>query len=389
LVTYSTKPRGGVVHTLALAEALYAQGFEATVIALADLAVEDGFYRPVRSPYTLIQAPSRAPTLEGRVFASVEALAEGLAALAGEFDLFHTQDCISARAAMHVRRAGAPVWVVRTVHHVDDFTTQALIDCQRQAILEPDRLLVVSEHWRQLLHAEYGVDASVVYNGVDPARFGPITAEQRAALRARVGAGDRFVFLSVGGIEPRKGSVYLLEAMGRLKRRGERSPVLVVAGGHSFQDYTAYRDAALARLPEWGLELGKDVVLLGTVGDAELAGWYRAADALAFPSLKEGWGLVVLEALSADLPVMATDMAVFREYLTHDQDALLVPVADAAGLAGAMEQLMDDAGLRDRLRRRGREVSARFTWPECARQHLKVYAEMGHEMVNPGPPTRR
>jgi len=60
---------------------------------------------------------------------------------------------------------------VRTVHHVDDFTSPSLIDCQRRAILEPDRILVVSEHWRDLLHREYGTEAQVVHNGVDAARF--------------------------------------------------------------------------------------------------------------------------------------------------------------------------------------------------------------------------
>jgi glycosyltransferase involved in cell wall biosynthesis len=55
-------------------------------------------------------------------------------------------------------------------------------------------------------------------------------------------------------------------------------------------------------LPDLGLELGVDIVLLGAVTDLDLAGWYRAADKLAFPSVKEGWGLAVLEAMSADLP---------------------------------------------------------------------------------------
>ena len=107
--------------------------------------------------------------------------------------------------------------------------------------------------------------------------------------------------------------------------------MLAVVGGHSFQDYRAYRDAALAGLPELGLELGRDVVLLGTVSDDELPAWYRAADAFAFPSVKEGWGLAVLEALSAGLPVVASDIPVFREYLTDGRDALLVPPADVAG----------------------------------------------------------
>lgn len=386
LVTYSNKPRGGVVHTLALAEALCALGYEPTVVALADLAAEDGFYRHTVVPYALIQAPAWAPTLEERVFASVEALTEGLVQLWGEFDILHTQDCISARAAVAVKRAGAAVAVLRTVHHVDDFTTPALVDCQTRAILEPDRLLVVSEHWRQMLHRDYGVGATVVHNGVDPSRFPPITPQSRAAMRAEVGAEDRFVFLTVGGIEPRKGSVHLLEALGRLKARLSPPPLLVVVGGHSFQDYTAYREGALSRLPEWGLELGKDVVVLGTVPQNELAGWYRAADALAFPSLKEGWGLVTLEALAAELPVIATDIAVFQEYLANEENALLVPAADPERLAVGMARLVTDKGLRSRLRHGGHQVVGRFPWRDTAVRHLGVYEELV-EMLNPSQTT--
>ena len=76
LVTYSVKPRGGVVHTLALAEALHAAGYPVRVIALGEPAA--GFFRPVAVPFTIIQAPPSLPTLEERVFANVDALAEGL-----------------------------------------------------------------------------------------------------------------------------------------------------------------------------------------------------------------------------------------------------------------------------------------------------------------------
>ena len=138
--------------------------------------------------------------------------------------------------------------------------------------------------------------------------------------------------------------------------------MLAVVGGHSFQDYAAYRDATLAGLPGLGLEIGRDVVLLGTVPDDELPAWYGAADALAFPSLKEGWGLAVLEAMSAGLPVVATDIPVFREYLTDGRDALLVPPADVDRLAEAMARLMADEALRRRLVEGGRQVAARYTW---------------------------
>ena len=245
--------------------------------------------------------------------------------------------------------------VVRTVHHVDDFTTAALIDCQRKAIEEPDQLVVVSEDWRNRLKADYGVDAVVIHNGVDADRFAPIDAERRAALRQRAGVDDRFVFLSVGGIEPRKGSVFLVQAMAMLARELDPRPALVVVGGHSFQDYTRYRDDVLATLPGLGLELGRDVILAGSISDAELHEWYRSADALVFPSLKEGWGLAVLEAMAADLPVVSSDIAVLREYLTPDRTAVMTRVGDPESLAAGMRRLATDGGLRETLVRGGRE----------------------------------
>ncbi len=368
LVTHSTRPRGGMVHSLALAEALVDLGADVTIVTLGDPAV--GLHRPTHAPHLVLPAPARADSLEERVDRSAEALTTCLDELAGRFDLFHTQDCIAARAAARVRDLGTGIPVLRTVHHVDDFTTPKLIDCQRQAILEPDRVLVVSRHWQRLLRDGYGVDADVIHNGVDAARFAEVPAPGVIdALRAKVGAGDRFVFLAVGGIEPRKGSAHLLAALGALAP----GAMLAVVGGHSFQDYTAYRDDALASLPGLGLALGRDVVLLGTVPDDELRAWYHAADALAFPSLNEGWGLAVLEAMAAGLPVVATDIPVFREYLTPDVDALLVSPADPAALAAAMAALAADADLGRRLAAAGREVAARYTWEDAARHHLDVH----------------
>ena len=381
LVTYSVKPRGGAVHTVHLAEALHAAGYPVRVIALGDPDV--GFFRPVRAPVTIIPAPPNLPTLEERVFASVAALAEGLGSLAATYPVLHTQDCISARAACQVRDARqvrdaapspGPV-VVRTVHHVDDFTSPSLIECQRQAILEPDRILVVSEHWRDLLRREYGTAAEVVHNGVDPARFQAADPGQAKELRRRAGAAGRPLILSVGGIEPRKGSDTLVRAIAALKQAG-RHPVHAVVGGHSFQDYRAYRDRVLASLPGLGLRLDDDVVLLGTVPDAELPGWYAAADVLAFPSTKEGWGLAVLEAMSAGLPVVASDLPVFREFLSPGRDALLVPVDDAPALAAALAAVLDDPQLADRLRSAARATAGRFSWARSAAEHQAIYAEL-------------
>ena len=148
MVTYSTKPRGGVVHMLALAEALAKHSFPTEIIALGDEKL--GLYRPVAVPCSFVAPPEAAPELEARVFDAIDALEAGLGERAGALPpVLHVQDCIAARAALRIRDAGAPVRVVRTVHHVDDFTTPALVECQRRSILEPDRVLVVSGTWHQ------------------------------------------------------------------------------------------------------------------------------------------------------------------------------------------------------------------------------------------------
>jgi glycosyltransferase-like protein len=370
LLTYSTKPRGGVVHTLALAEALAAIGVDVHVFALGGAG--EAFFRPTSVPFTLFPVASVGASLEEKVVASIDAFAAGLARVATRFDLLHAQDCISGRAATRVRDAVAGPPVVRTVHHVDDFTTPALIDCQRRAIVEPDHLLVVSEQWRHTLLAQYGVAAQVVRNGVDPSRFPPVEAQLRAQMRASVAADGRFLLLAVGGIEPRKGSVTLFRALGLLCERNRR-PVLAILGGHSFRDYEAYRREALAMLPDLGLRLGSDVVQLGTVDDATLAAWYRSADALAYPSVMEGFGLVALEGLAAELPVVASDLPVFREFLSDGHDALLPAVGDPVALADALERVMTDARLRATLVAGGRTVVPSFTWSASAARHAEIY----------------
>lgn len=371
LLTYSTKPRGGVVHTLALAEALHALGTDVRIVALGN--PDEGFFRPVGVPVTIIAGPSGAGSLEQRVAESIDRLAAGLASV--DVPILHAQDCISARSAARVRDAGAPVTVVRTVHHVDDFSSQILMDCQRAAILEPDVVLAVSQAWRRILTDDYGVEVGVVPNGVDLDRFAAARKSPRAAeLRRLVGAADRPLLLSVGGIEPRKGTDTLVRALADLRHRTRVDPVLAVVGGHSFQDHRAYRAAVLEELPGLGLELGTDVVELGTVPDDDVVAWYGAADALAFPSVKEGFGLAVLEAMSAGVPVVTSDLPVFREYLVDGRDALLVELGDVHGLADALGSVLQDDALRARLTVAGRAVAARYTWRESARRHQDVYA---------------
>ncbi len=386
LVCHSTRPRGGLVHTLSLGEALLAQGVDVRLVAIGDPAA--GLFRPTALPHTIVPSPPPGETLEERVFAAVDALEAGLSLLCPPGPVvLHAQDCIAARAACRIRDGHAltgprpgGTFVVRTVHHVDDFTTPALIECQQRAILDPDRLLVVSEHWRKLL-----ADGLRRRRHRRPQRRRPATASaqanagERAAVpgpgrrRARhVPDPDGWRHRTPQGIDhPARGDG---RARSRANGAGPR-PVLAVVGGHTFFDYRAYRDNALARLPELGLVEGRDILLLGTVSEADLGAWYRAADAFAFPSVKEGFGLVVLEALAAGLPVVASDIPVFAEYLRDGESALLVPPGDPAALAGALGRLAGDPLLRRRLAAGGQPLVDRFTWAASASAHRDIYTD--------------
>jgi glycosyltransferase involved in cell wall biosynthesis len=105
-----------------------------------------------------------------------------------------------------------------------------------------------------------------------------------------------------------------------------------------------------------------------------MAAWYAAADLLAFPSVKEGFGLAALEAMAAGVPVVTSDLPVFREWMVPGRDALFAPVGDACALAAAIGEVLDDASLRARLIEAGLALADRYSWEASARRHLEVYA---------------
>ena len=376
MLTYSTRPRGGVVHALELSAALARRGHEVELIALGR-AGERFFRDPEVSSRIVRFQPPHAP-FDERIQAMLEAYTDGLERPLSEggYDLIHSQDCLSANAALALRDRGVIDHVIRTVHHIDDFTSPSLIECQDRSILAPDALLCVSEPWVRRLAAEYGVSAGIVRNGVDARRHRPPADQaERDRDRAAVGLNGQLTILNIGGIEPRKGSLTLLAAFGRLRELApELDPVLLVAGGATLFDYRSEIERFHERMAQLGL--GGRVRVLGSLSDDELSRLYRAADLFAFPSTKEGFGLVALEALACGLPVVASDIDPLRTFLEHDHSALLVPAQDGDALAGALAGLARDPGARERLRAGGREVARAFTWDAAAATHERVYAEL-------------
>jgi glycosyltransferase-like protein len=378
LLTYSTRPRGGVVHTLALAEALARAGQQVTVWSLAR-GGDSEFFRPVDPRIRIRLVPVvdiGGEALGPRVRRSIEALAEAFAG--ARYDVVHAQDCITANAVADCtdsRSSGAapgPAQFIRTVHHLDQFTTPELAACHELAIVRPHAHICVSAAVAAELAAGWGITATVIPNGVEAERFaraaapGPAAVAARDLWRQRLG---RYV-LTVGGIEPRKGSIELLEAMGRL-RAGHPGLRLVIAGGETLFDYRDYRAAWEARAAELGLE----PTVLGPVRHDDLPALVAAATVFAFPSTKEGFGLAAMEALAAGVPLVTSDLPVFRA--VFGEIAIFAECPD--GLAAA---LADAITTPDPVRvAAGRRLARAHTWDAAATAHLALYRSLNARVV--------
>ncbi|GLZ00416.1 MSMEG_0565 family glycosyltransferase [Actinoplanes sp. NBRC 103695] len=344
LLTYSTRPRGGVVHTLALAEALAALGQDVTVWTLAR---GGGFFRPVDPRVRLSAVPfDEVPgeDVGDRILRSIRVLRAAFDGSA--YDIVHAQDCISANAAGRC---------IRTIHHLDTFTTPALARCHERAIVDPYAHLCVSEAVAAEVRAGWGLSPTVIPNGVDAARFADATPDRRYGRSV----------LAVGGIEPRKGSLDLLRAFSHLSDIPDLR--LVFAGGETLFDYRGYR----SEFDELGTRLGVDPLILGPVPHDELPGLVAGAAAFAFPSTKEGFGLAAMEALAAGVPVVVRDLPVLREVF----GAAVRYGTDPASLADALRTAIDKP---DPARAAaGRALAFSHTWADAARRHLDLYASLG------------
>ncbi|MBH09769.1 MAG: glycosyl transferase [Candidatus Marinimicrobia bacterium] len=386
LLTYSTKPRGGVVHTLELAENLYKMGHQVHIFALGK--DEQGFFRSTSFSFTLIpcEMGKKNESLDNRIECFIDTYFQFLIHHShNPFDIYHAQDCVSANALWKASEKGLCSFFIRTIHHIDDFVTPRLIQCQNDSIYKPNYRIVVSEYWKDRLRSEFGLNSHRIYNGVNINRFRPPTEIQRNNSKKKFGVIGKTVFLSIGGIEPRKNSIRLLTAFDsarcKLLSEGIES-ILIIAGGETLFDYTPYRTEFFDYLDGSELEVGKDLLLLNTVEDEEIPKLYHAADSLLFPSVKEGWGLVVLESMASGLPVLTSDISVFKEYLHHRKNAIMVNAEDESSIESGIINLATDVELRQRLSLSGPKTARLYTWDKTANEHLEYYYALISEISN-------
>ncbi|MBI2486254.1 MAG: MSMEG_0565 family glycosyltransferase [Deltaproteobacteria bacterium] len=376
LLTYSTKPRGGVVHTLSLAEELARLGHQVHIYALS---TGEGFFRPVSIPHTLIPCSTIAgESMDEKVKRYISTYSDTLDVIKEDYDIYHAEDCISANALLELRRRGLIKFFIRTVHHIDDFTSQSLIDCQLKSILEPDHIIVVSKFWEKELRSRYSLNPTVINNGVDVEKFKipEIEGVKEKAKESFSVVGCK-VILSIGGIEPRKNTLTTLRAFNIVnayfKANGERL-VWLIGGGETLFDYRAYREKFFSEVEGLGLKLDEDIILLGNVADDSMVELYEAGDVFVFPSVKEGWGLVVLEAMASGLPVIASNIEPLIEYLRDGENSMLVSPLNNDMLVEQIIRVLLDDELRDELIKNGRKTAEVYSWGNTALRHEEFYS---------------
>jgi glycosyltransferase involved in cell wall biosynthesis len=233
-----------------------------------------------------------------------------------------------------------------------------------------DAIICVSENTRRDAQRVYRIPdekTRVIYEGVHP-RFKRVV-DTKAIERAR----DRYLLperyiLSVGTIEPRKNLITLLEAYAALRAQDENFKTeLIVVGKQGWLSEATYR--AVHERGLTGL-----VRFIGYVEEDDLPAVYSLAQAFAFPSVYEGFGLPPLEALACGTPVVCSNASSLPEVV--NDAALLVPPTDARAWTQTLSRVLADQALRADLSSRGPRQAARFTWEAAARATRRIYDEL-------------
>ena len=237
-----------------------------------------------------------------------------------------------------------------------------LIALLRKIVQCSDAVTAISRYTGSVLTDLCGVQPVIIPYGIDMTPRGAAETLDRPA---------RFEVLTVGRLIERKGHTVLIEAVAQLASR--RSDVVLTIVGEGQE-----RPRLEALIEK--LNLSERIHLTGHFSDAELEQAYRRCDVFVLPSIvdsagdTEGLGMVLLEAMRYEKPVIASDLGGITDIVDHDETGLLVPASEPAALAEAIERLMEHPDLAARLGRLGRQINAdRFSWDRIVSAYLGQY----------------
>lgn len=238
-----------------------------------------------------------------------------------------------------------------------------------ESLAQAAEIITVSEATRSDLCDIYNIPpekVTAVLSGVDTTIYSPASDADVAAAKRDFGIDGPYL-LFVGGLEPRKNLRMLLRAFSHLP--AEIRPTLVLAGApvHWIPGGPEIMTSAMRALPS---DVKDKVVLTGYVTEAQKVALLTGAEALVYPSVYEGFGMPVLEAMGCGTPVLTSNLSSLPE--VAGEDAVLVDPYETSSIADGMQRLLTDDDLRRRLSQAGSARAARFSWEETARRTAAV-----------------
>ncbi len=226
-------------------------------------------------------------------------------------------------------------------------------------------LIAVSEAARHFAYQMFPGDYRIIPNGVDLNRFGKTNQK---ALPFKPDPNKKLTVLFVGRLDKRKGFSNLLDAFIKIKPNYPQLQLQVI-GPFEPKDCQPYQKIAQAHSVT-------DIEFVGYVSSEQLPGFYHNADIFCAPSLGyESFGIVLLEAMAAGLPVVASDIAGYRAVIADGQEGLLAPPGQPKALARALRQLLDQPCQRLEMGQRGRLKASQYSWDCIVDKTLEVYTD--------------
>jgi len=239
----------------------------------------------------------------------------------------------------------------------------------RRGAIRADKVIAVSQFTKKEIHEVFAIPCEkivVIYHGCSCDMFPDCDEETWREVRSRLGLSERPFILFVGGAEPRKNHQVLFEAFAQSPKLIEELS-LVAIGDETVRD-TSLRQTTQA------LGLSEVVTCPGFLSTADLRVVYSKAVALVFPSLYEGFGMPLLEAMACGTPIITGQDTALPE--VAGDAALYVNVQDSEQLGAVLEKLVDDSDLQEQLRKKGFERVKHFSWERAARETLAIYQEV-------------
>ena len=291
-----------------------------------------------------------------------------------QFDIVHIHEPLMPMFALTASRF-SPSTTIGTFHAYNEGRGRGYMFWKKvlnRGAIRLNGRIAVSEPAKDFANRYFKGDYTVIPNGLDVGRFSTPTPKP-SILKY-----DAINMLFVGRVnEPRKGLRYALGAYSLLK--WEYPNLRLIVAGAGVPDRESYRI-----MGERSLD---DVVFVGPVSDSELPAYYQHSDIFLAPNTgKESFGFIIIEAMSASTPIVASNIPGFASVMTDDKDGLMIPPKDEAAMAAAIRRLIENPGLRAQLAVDGRATVDQYSWGRVADSVLSYYNQVQDKQ--PVPPAK-